>query len=337
MSLPDWARAFGEPLFSASIRTRPEEFDVTEELGFEPSGDGEHDFLFVEKTATNTEWLARQLAAFADVPAKDVGYSGMKDRHAVTRQWFSVPRWNQPDWSAFEMDGIRILDVRRNLKKLRRGAHQSNRFRIVLRGDVSDANAIEERLRTIAQNGVPNYFGEQRFGRGGANVALADSWAAGKRLPRNKRGIAISSARSFMFNETLAERVAKGNWYLLEDGDTVNLDGTNSVFEVERVDSDLRQRCESMDINPAGLLWGDGACVDDAPPGHQDWLKALQKARVDPSHRSLRLRVADLEWEFGEQSLTLEFRLGRGAFATSVMRELALIESTSDRLPTNEN
>ena len=105
MSLPDWARAFGGPLLAARIRTTPADFQVTEDLRFEFTGDGEHDYLWIEKTGTNTEWLSRQLAAFADVPAKDIGYAGLKDRHAVTRQWFSVPRWNTPDWGGLDVDG----------------------------------------------------------------------------------------------------------------------------------------------------------------------------------------------------------------------------------------
>jgi len=324
MPLPDWARVYGEtPLFAATIRTTPEEFDVTEELGFELSGDGEHDYLYVEKTGTNTEWLARQLAGFAEVPAKDVGYSGLKDRHAVTRQWFSVPRWNQPDWAAFDVDGVSILEVNRNARKLRRGAHRSNRFRIVLHGPLPDIAELEQRLVSIRDSGVPNYFGPQRFGRGGGNVGLADSWAAGKRLPRHKRSIAISSARSYLFNELLAARVADGSWDKLVAGDVANLDGTGSVFDVEDVDDELRERCSELDIHPTALLWGDGSADEAAPQGHDNWLRALSKARVKPALRSLRLKVLDLEWEFGDDALTLRFGLGRGAFATSVLREIA--------------
>ena len=324
MPLPDWARAHGEtPLFAATIRTTPDEFDVTEELGFELSGDGEHDYLYVEKTGTNTEWLARQLAGFAEVPAKDVGYSGLKDRHAVTRQWFSVPRWNQPDWAAFDVDGVSILEVSRNARKLRRGAHRSNRFQIVLRGPLPDIAELEQRLASIRDSGVPNYFGPQRFGRGGGNVGLADSWAAGKRLPRHKRSIAISSARSYMFNELLAVRVADGSWDKLVAGDIANLDGTGSVFDVEDVDDELRERCAELDVHPTALLWGDGSAEEAAPQGHDNWLRALGKARVKPAHRSLRLKVMDLEWQFGDAALTLRFGLSRGAFATSVLREFA--------------
>ena len=319
MSLPDWARAFGVPLFPAAMRTMPQDFQVTEELGFECTGDGEHDYLWIEKTGANTEWVARQLARFADVPAKDAGYAGLKDRHAVTRQWFSVPRWNSPDWSALEVEGVNVLDVQRHNKKLRRGAHKANRFQIVLRSDDlhTHAEAIEKRVQLIKEQGVPNYFGEQRFGRDGNNVSLADAWASGKRLPRHKRSLAISTARSLMFNEQLDARVRAATWNTIVSGDKANLDGTGSVFNVEEVDDEIRRRCNEMDIHPAGELPGDGSNGTN-----ERWIAALGKARVEAGTRSLRLRVSDLTCKIDEDAFELEFTLGRGAFATSVLREI---------------
>lgn len=318
MSLPDWPRAHGPSLFAARIRSTPADFQVTEVVDFEFSGDGEHDFLFIRKTGNNTEWVARQLARFADIPAKDVGYAGLKDRHAITCQWFSVPRWNSPDWSQLQIDGVELLNKERHLKKLRRGSHRCNQFRIVLRGDSGDRSAVEQRLQLLASRGVPNYFGEQRFGRDGGNVRLADDWAAGKRLPRHKRGLAISTARSFMFNEALASRVETGNWDTLLAGDVANLDGSASVFPVDNVDRELQQRCKDFDIHPTALLPGDGDKVD----GYERWTDALSKARVDSARRSQRLRIVDMSWLVQPGELTLEFSLGRGAFATSVLREV---------------
>lgn len=326
MSLPDWARAHASvppdgraPLLVAAIRTTPDDFQVTEELGYEFTGDGEHDFLWIEKTGANTEWVSRQLARFADVPAKDVGYAGLKDRHAVTRQWFSIPRWNAPDWAQLEVEGVRILDVQRHNKKLRRGAHKANHFRIVLRaaGIAEHAFALEQRVQLIHEQGVPNYFGEQRFGRAGNNLLLADAFAAGRRLPRHKRSLAISTIRSFLFNEYLHSRVTDGSWNLLRSGDKANLDGTGSVFDVDELDEELTRRCKEMDIHPAGELAGDGS-----GGSNQTWIAALGKARVEPGTRSLRLRVANLEHEIDVNSAILSFTLGRGAYATSVLREL---------------
>ncbi len=324
MPLPDWRRAYGAPLITATLRNSPEDFDVTEQLGFELSGDGEHDYLYIQKTGTNTDWLAGELARFARIPAKDVGYSGLKDRHAVTRQWFSVPRWNQPNWATFDAQGVQLLQVGRNARKLRRGAHRSNSFRIVLRDiDVRPGHLLDERLQNIRDSGVPNYFGVQRFGRGAGNLELADAWASGKRLPRQLRSLAISAARSFLFNQMLAVRVADGCWNKLIAGDVANLNGTGSVFDVDVLDKRLVERCRTLDIHPTALLWGDGASTDDIPEGHDNWLLALGKARVKPARRSLRLKVDDLQWRFDRDALELSFGLCRGAFATSVVREIS--------------
>lgn len=321
MPLPDWARAHGAPLFAAAIRSQPADFRVTENLAIEFSGDGEHDYLWIEKCGANTEWVVRQLARFAEVPARDIGYAGLKDRHAITRQWFSVPRWHAPDWSSLAIEGVTLLEVVRHSRKLRRGAHKSNDFRIVLRGDDlhACADALGERVRCIAERGVPNYFGSQRFGRQGANLELADAWAKGKRLPRHKRSLAISTIRSLLFNEQLDARVRDGTWDRLIAGDTANLDGSASVFAVDAVDEELTRRCVAMDVHPAGELVGDGSTRDS----HEAWLAALQKARVEPGTRSLRLRVTGLEYERVGDALELSFSLGRGAYATSVMREIA--------------
>mgnify|MGYP001816569751 FL=1 len=318
MELPNWPRAHGSPLFAARIRTVPQDFQVTEQLGWELSGDGEHDYLWIEKTGANTEWVSRQLASYAGVPAKDVGYAGLKDRHAVTRQWFSIPRWNAPVWSWLDVDGVRVVDTGRHLRKLRRGAHRANAFRIVLRCDaIPDADAVANRLAVIRKAGVPNYYGEQRFGRDGGNLRLANDWARGRRLPRHKRGLAISTVRSFLFNEALARRVEEGSWNQFVAGDLANLDGTGSVFDVAEIDDELRRRCSEMDVHPAGILAGEGSKL-----GPETWQAALDKGRVEAGSRSMRLPVRDLTSETADAALTLSFTLDRGAFATAVLREL---------------
>lgn len=305
-------------MFSARLKSVPQDFCVTEELGWECSGDGEHDYLWIEKTSANTAWVAKGLAEFAGVPAKDVGYAGMKDRHAVTRQWFSVPRWHSPDWERLDIEGLQLLDVQRHLRKLRRGAHRTNRFRIVLRveGEL-DPVALNERLEKIRKGGVPNYFGEQRFGRDGDNLRLANNWSDGRRLPRHKRGIAISTVRSFVFNQALARRVNEANWNRFVAGDLANLDGSGSVFEVSEIDDELRHRCDVMDLHPAVVLAGEGSGVEPAR-----WQAALDRSRVEAGVRSLRLPVHELENEVASEGLILSFTLGRGSFATSVLREI---------------
>ncbi|MFK7829391.1 MAG: tRNA pseudouridine(13) synthase TruD [Congregibacter sp.] len=318
IELPDWSRAHGSPLFAARLRTVPQDFQVSEQLGWEFSGDGEHDYLWIEKTDANTEWVARQLASHAGVPAKDVGYAGLKDRHAVTLQWFSVPRWNAPVWGELDIEGVRIIDVQRHLRKLRRGAHRANTFRITLRLDAGpDADGVAKRLAMIRKDGVPNYFGEQRFGREGGNLRLANDWAAGRRLPRNKQSFAISTIRSFLFNQALAGRVQEKTWNQFVPGDIANLNGTRSVFDVLEISDELRQRCREMDVHPAGILAGEGS---NAVP--EIWQTALDQRRVERGTRSFRLPVQDLTSQTAEAAMVLSFTLERGAFATAVLREL---------------
>ncbi len=255
-----------------------------------------------------------------------MGFAGLKDRHAVTEQWFSVPRWHTPNWSALSIEGVRVLNVGRHLRKLRRGAHRANTFRIVVRPQQAiDPAALTARIEQLRLHGVPNYFGEQRFGREGNNLKLADSWAAGRRLSRNKRSLAISTIRSWVFNNALSQRVQSGHWHVLQAGDLANLDGSASVFDVTEVDDTLRTRCEQFDIHPALPLVGEGSSVEP-----DKWQQALDKARVEPGNRSLRLRLTDLSVNLdetasekvSESTVVLCFTLPRGAYATSVLREM---------------
>ena len=309
-TIPDWARALGGPLFAGRIRATPEDFVVTEELDVTFSGHGEHDWLRIEKTGANTHWVAEQLAKHAGVPVRDVGYAGLKDRHAVTTQWFSVRRPSGgTDWSAFARPDAQILEQQIHARKLKRGAHRGNGFAIAVRTDgISNHTvAIDERLALIAARGVPNYFGEQRFGRDGANVALGHAVAEGRRVPRHKRSIGISALRSLKFNEGLDERVRAGSWDSLLPNDFANLDGTGSVFAVEEVTTELERRCAELDIHPCGQL------------------PEIPEARVAASRRPLRMRVRKLQWTIDDGALWLDFSLGRGSYATAVLREIVQI------------
>jgi tRNA pseudouridine13 synthase len=332
--LPDWHRAWGEPLFTARIREAPSDFLVEEQLGIEFSGDGEHDYLHVRKSSANTDWVATRIARHAGARNVDVGYSGRKDRHAVTTQWFSVAVRGPVDWASFAEDGIEIFDVRRHRRKLRRGAHSGNRFRIALRspGLESRVPDIGERLQRISRGGVPNYFGAQRFGRGAANLDLARRVFQGVRVSRNERNIAVSAARSLLFNEILSSRVAGETWNRILPGELANLDGSGSVFRVEEPDTTLERRCAEMDIHPTGALFGAGkdratdtvADIEcDAMSSHDEFTEGLARLNLEASRRALRLRVSDLDSRFENGALWLDFALPKGGFATTVLREIA--------------
>lgn len=301
-------------------------------LGFEPSGDGEHDFLLIEKQAANTTWAARQLAAHAGIPPRDVGFAGQKDRHSVSRQWFSVSRSRRDavDWQTFSEPGLEIVEVARHSRKLRRGAHRANRFTIVVRGVDLERQQIDDRLGRIATAGVPNYFGEQRFGRAAGNLGLARKLFDGRRLGRQQRSMALSAARAFIFNHILQQRVADGSWNRLLAGDSANLEGSGSVFSVTEVDEQLLQRVAELDLHPSGTLWGSGvsACsgsiaaleqaVADRLPGLAQPLERMAQR----SQRPLRMVVRELDWRHHDDTLSLEFVLPRGGFATAVLREI---------------
>jgi tRNA pseudouridine13 synthase len=334
-TLPDWARAHGIPEVQGHIRQFASDFEVTESLGYELAGDGEHDYLWLEKQDANTPWVAGKLARHAGIPDKDVGFAGMKDRNAVTRQWFSVRRPSSAgtDWSTFDLPGLRILETSRHHRKLRRGALQSNSFRIVIRDLDAPKETTEQRLELVKKTGVPNYFGAQRFGRDGSNLEMASDLFAGKRINRSKRGIALSAARSFLFNHILQQRVLDGSWDRLIPGECACLDGSNSFFVVEQLDEATRERCEAMDIHPGGALWGSGEspCRGEilkleqsvAEP-FKDYREGLE-SHMEQSRRALRLAIRDFEWELDSRTLGLHFRLCRGGYATAVLREIALL------------
>ena len=335
--LPEWRR-WREPLaFVATLRQRNADFNVIEQLDPEFSDDGEHDYLLVEKDGNNTQYVARRLAAFAGVPAKDVGFAGLKDRHAVTRQWFSVRRASADgvEWPDFAEPGVTILGQGRHRRKLRRGAHRGNRFRIALRvsGLHSHRASLEQRLEDIDREGVPNYFGPQRFGRDASNLSLLGDLSAGRRLARDKRGLAISVARSFLFNEILSYRVALASWNRVSAGELANLAGSNSVFAVgDAIDAELEPRCRAHDIHPTATLWGDGAPLSSGAAAelerrvvsaYPEIVAALGKNRVEAGSRALRLDVNEFSWQIDDDVAWLDFVLGPGGFATAVIREIA--------------
>ena len=328
--------AHGAPVLSASIRSVPEDFFVEEIDAFPASGAGEHLLLQVEKRGMNTAFAAKLLAQWAGVGEQAIGYAGLKDRHAVTRQRFSVHLRGRPAPAVdtLQADGLRVLGHVWHAKKLPRGALAGNRFRLVLR-DVQGARAgIDARLRAIAEVGVPNYFGEQRFGREGANLGNALAMFAGKRFARAQRTHLLSAARSELFNRVLAARVRDGSWNRGLEGEVWVLDGSRSVFGPEPWSEALAERLERFDIHPGAPLWGRGEprttgaarrTEESALAGDDAMaLRAgLESAGLRQERRATRLRPDAMEWEWpGDDALVLRFSLPPGTYATTVLQEL---------------
>lgn len=327
-------RAFGLPALQAVFRSRAEDFQVEEVDGFEPAGRGEHLLLTVEKRGMNTVHAAKRIARWAGIPEMGVGYAGMKDRHAVTRQRFSVhlPKRVAPDLEGLVSDDLRVLASVWHNRKLPRGALKGNRFVLVLREVAGARGTIERRLQDIAGSGLPNYFGDQRFGRDGDNVESARRMFAGQRVHRDQRSIYLSAARSELFNAVLAKRIIEGSWASGADGEVWMLDGSQSVFGPEPASPALAERGERQDIHATGPMWGQGEL---RPTGT---VRALELAAVEPfadlragleaaglkqERRALRVRVDGLAWSWPEPAcLRLEFGLPPGAYATGLLAEL---------------
>ena len=340
----------------ARFRVAPEDFEVEELLGFEPDGPGEHLFLWIEKRGANTPWVAGELARWAGVAPMAVSYSGMKDRHAVTRQWFNVhlPKRIAPDDDPV-IEGVRVLRRAWHSRKLKRGAHRGNRFTITLRDVEGDLGAAETMLARIAVDGVPNAFGDQRFGRDAGNLEEARRWLSADRparLPHTRRGLLLSAARSHLFNRVLHERVRRGDWNRALSGDCFQLDGSGSWFGPEAAaTAELIARVAAGDIHPTGPLWGKGdppATLDagaiEAAIGAAEPVLCAGLARFDlrQERRPLRLVLENFSWRWstadpavgtdavtGSRCLRLAFELPSGTFATAVLAAFCELEDAS--------
>jgi tRNA pseudouridine13 synthase len=330
----------GGPLAQGTLRASPEDFRVDEILGFEASGAGPHALLRVRKRGANTEWVARELARAAGCKPFEVGFAGLKDRHAETTQAFTVPRGRRSaeEFIGLRGEGFEVIAAAAHQRKLPRGALEGNRFEITVRDLHGDAATLAWRLQAIARGGVPNYFGPQRFGRDAGNLEqvmrAAATVAAGSGRPARRgheQGFMLSAARSVVFNAILAERVQQRCWNRLLPGDVANLDGRGSVFAVPALDPELERRCAELELHPTAPLPGDGASLAGAEvleleqrvaAGFPEALAVIHAERMNAERRALRLRVRDFAHDLGEGLLTLRFSLSAGSFATAVLREI---------------
>ena len=375
LSTIHWQRRYGASLGRAQIKTQLSDFIVEEQLGFEPSGSGEHVFLWVEKSNLNTAFVAESLAKFCGLPLRTVTYAGRKDKYALTRQWFGIHVANsfankdEPDWMSFSLSGLKVLSVTRNDRKLRVGVLKGNRFELTLRHIhfaqeqltyQQNLERLTERLELIKAKGAPNYYGSQRFGemrihvalssdtnntssiddeskvelRTGGNLALAQKMIAGEAIRnRNKRSLALSAIRSWLFNEIIHERIQHQCFDQALLGDAMQLSGSNSffIFDKEEEKDLIASRLSNHDINITAPLVGDGQLHTKAQAKQQElevlkrctaMAQALNKLGLKQERRSIRLVPEDFSWEINDDQLRLTFSLPSGCFATSIVREL---------------
>ena len=329
------AYAFGGPCVTGLIKQQPQDFRVDEIPGFEPDGEGDHVYLTIEKTGLTTNNVAGILKRYCGLHSRDIGYAGMKDKHAVTSQQFSINLSGkvEPDWSAIENDQIRVLNVARHRRKLKRGVLKGNRFTIVIRELQGDLDKLVQQLEKIKQHGVPNYFGPQRFGYAGSNIEQARRLFRHElpKIKRDERSILLSTARSLLFNQVLHERVKQGNWNRLLPGEVINLDATERHF-AEPINETLISRAEQMDVHPTGPLCGlpsralqpteeAGNIEQQVLEGFDFWLQGLEQFKLEHARRPLRIAVRDMQWSVTGNQMSISFALTAGAYATVVLRE----------------
>lgn len=313
----EWPRAGGEAVGTGRIREAPADFEVTEDLGWQPEGEGEHLLVRLEKCGDNTDWVAKGLARMAGCAPTAVGYAGRKDRHAVTRQWFSVPcaPAKTDAFLAVVAEQWRVLAVSRHRRKLRTGELAGNRFRVRVRHLDADHAALTKRWQTVVDQGCPNYFGPQRFGREGANLdaaAAMDPERLKRPRERARSGLLLSAVRSWLFNEWLATRLAEEDWMTHRAGDP-----------------------ESV---PSGPLFGDDSCGAEDPLAQVElafagrfpaFMALLRATRMRPARRTLALKPLDCSLERDDDTAIFDFYLPVGGFATTVLNEILNLKDGS--------
>ncbi|WP_330961867.1 tRNA pseudouridine(13) synthase TruD [Photobacterium sp. 53610] len=326
----------GKPVCEGRSKVRPEDFIVKEQLGFDFAGSGEHFMVKIRKTGENTKYVVNELAKACGVKSRDVSWAGLKDRHAVTEQWLSVylPGKPDPDLTQFvaEHPGVEVLATDRHDKKLRPGDLAGNHFELRLT-ELTQPQELESRLVKIQQQGVPNYFGAQRFGHDGNNVVKARAWGNDEFRVRDKskRSFYLSAARSWLFNQVLSQRMAQGQSGLLLAGDCVQAVNSDGWDVVEQVTPELQAQVDNGTLFITAPMMGDNALPSLGEVAAFEMqvieqepllLKLIRDNRMRHERRPLMLRPSEMDWQLEGNSLVVQFSLPAGCFATAVMREL---------------
>lgn len=323
----------GTPQQTGRLKAEFTDFIVREELGYPLAGEGEFVAVKVRKTNANTLFVGEQLAKFVGISAKNMSYAGLKDRQAVTEQWFCLHLAGKetPDFSTFECEGMEILEVTRHNRKIRTGALEGNHFELLLR-NVVETDELKQHLNQLQEIGFPNYFTEQRFGRDGHNLTQAQRWASGEISvkDRKKRSFYLSAARSEVFNLVVSQRIADQQMQTVLLGDYLQLAGSNSFFEVKAEDlMQSQQRLDENDVLLTAPLIGENSleqngneCEKAIVAQHKNLINLMKKERMNAARRAMLCKPQDLRWQFEPEGLRLKFFLNSGSYATGLVREL---------------
>lgn len=324
------------PGVGGKIRVLPEDFEVEEIPSYEPSGAGEHLYLWVEKRDVGPEHFARTIADRVGVPVGAVGTAGLKDRHAVTRQWVSIPKEAEPRVKQIDGHGIRVLQVSRHANKLKPGHLRGNRFRILIRdADRTRADSLTAILDRIRTQGLPNFYGEQRFGRDGSTITLGFDCLFGKQKRRIRPfqyKFALSAVQSVLFNDCLANRMADGLLRTVLPGDVMMHWPMGGIFVAEDVPVE-QARFDSREIVTGGPMYGSRMYAARAVAAEREAV-VLQDRKLTPevfsgfgkllsgTRRHNLIYLDDLAANWEPDGLRLAFSLPSGSYATILLREV---------------
>ncbi|MEJ2764067.1 tRNA pseudouridine(13) synthase TruD [Photobacterium sp. MCCC 1A19761] len=335
---------YGKPACQGRLKVQPEDFVVNEILGYTFAGTGEHFMVKIRKTGENTKYVVNELAKACGVKSRDVSWAGLKDRHAVTEQWLSVhlPGKPDPDLSAFEAThpGVEILETARHDKKLRPGDLQGNWFELRLT-ELDQPQEVIARLEQVAARGVPNYFGEQRFGHHGNNVVKARSWGNDEFRVRDKskRSFYLSAARSWLFNQVLSARIAQGQVHTLLPGDYLQAPTEGQDQVIDAVSAAIQAQVDQGQLAITAPMMGDNALPTTAEAEAFEMavveqepllLKLIRDNRMRHERRPLLLQPQQMAWQQQGDTITVSFALPAGCFATAVVRELMIERELED-------
>jgi tRNA pseudouridine13 synthase len=326
---------YGEALQTGVIKSQPEDFRVIENLGFEPCGEGEHLFLHIEKENLTTLDLIEQIAREFGVKPRDIGYSGLKDKLAVTQQWLSVHLPGQMNSVEIPSSShYKLLQHSWHNKKIRSGSHRSNSFEVMVRNVDQLSSQTQQQIDDVKAFGMANYFGEQRFGARQDNVERAIHTFTNERrtrkLSRTKRGLYISALRSFLFNQILSKRIEQNNWHQPLLGDVYMLSGSHSLFS-DDIDDNILDRFQQQDISSAASLYGVGSSMlaetalaleTEVFNQYSEIVECLDVQKVKLQMRTTRVTVQafNVVHDPEAQSLKVSATLPSGCFFTTLLK-----------------
>jgi tRNA pseudouridine13 synthase len=326
---------YGKALQTGVIKSQADDFRVIENLGFEPCGEGEHLFLHIEKESLTTLDLIEQIAREFGVKARDIGYSGLKDKLAVTQQWLSVHLPGQMNNVQIPSSShYKLLQHSWHNKKIRSGSHRSNSFEVTVRNVAQLSSQTQQQIDDVKAFGMANYFGEQRFGARQDNVERAIHTFTNERrtrkLSRTKRGLYLSALRSFLFNQILTKRIEQNHWHQPVLGDVYMLSGSHSLFS-EEIDDNIIDRFQQQDISSAASLYGTGssrlsetalALENEVFNQHSEVVECLNAQKAKLQMRTTRVTVDSFNvvHDSDTQSLKVIATLPSGCFFTTLLK-----------------